>query len=236
MKRMQILKNIFWVAGAPWGTLGNAYLIKYSQGYILLDCSRPNALPNIIRNLDYWNIEKEKISHILLTHGHDDHVGEAAYFKEIGAKIVVGKADAQLLKLGTLGEENPCTNHVMPPVVPDILIGEDRTIEIAELTFTIHCVPGHTDGSLIYLLNMENQLILFAGDMFYIEGKYGEEVLTGWKGDLSYNSKKLGESFKKIYAKKYAPDIVLTGHGIPRFGKDAECIKMAYRYYLKNDR
>ncbi|WP_337408467.1 hypothetical protein [Holdemanella sp.] len=53
---------------------------------------------------------------------------------------------------------------------------------------------------------------------------------------MSYNSKKLGESFERLYKLKEEPDLALAGHGIPRFGKEAEVIRLAYKYYLKFDR
>ena len=47
---------------------------------------------------------------------------------------------------------------------------------------------------------------------------------------------KLGESFEKLYNLKEEPALALAGHGIPRFGKEAEVIRLAYKYYLKFDR
>ena len=102
--------------------------------------------------------------------------------------------------------------------------------------FEILCLPGHTDGTLLYFVRIDDENVMFSGDMFYTDGKWGEFTRTGWKGDLSYNSKKLGESFEKLYKLKEEPDLALAGHGIPRFGKEAEVIRLAYKYYLKFDR
>ncbi len=233
---MQIRKRVYLISGGPWGYLGNAYVVKHSEGYVMVDSSSPEALDTILSNLKYWGIDPKQITHVLLTHGHDDHLGGAKYFRELGAKIVIGKADTKMLEDGHLGEDSPCTNHVMPPTKPDILIDKNCSLQVGDLDFTIITVPGHTDGSVIFLLTVEDDLILFPGDMFYTDGKWGEITRTGWKGDLTYDSKKLGESFKKLYSMRYNPTLVLAGHGIPRFGADAEVIREAYAYYLKNDR
>lgn len=232
---MQIIKNVFQVAGGAWGYLGNAFIIKYSKGYVMIDTGSPNALNSILENLRYWGINPNKITHILLTHGHDDHLGGAKYFKEeLGAKIIIGKADARMLEEGNLGEESPYKKHTMPPTTADILISEDCFLEIGDLAFTVITAPGHTNGSLVYLIHLDNENILFPGDTFYVDGKQGELFLSGWKGDLTYDSRKLGESLKKIYVPRYKITLTLAGHGIPRFGTGS--IQEAYAFYLKNIR
>ncbi|GAA3018559.1 MBL fold metallo-hydrolase [Tetragenococcus solitarius] len=232
---MQIRKNIYQITGGMWGYLGNAYIVKYSEGYVMIDTGSPNALDSILENLNYWDIDPNKITHLLLTHGHDDHLGGAKYFKEeLGAKIIIGKEDVRMLEEGNLGEDSPCINHTMPPTTADILISEDCFLEIGNLVFTVITTPGHTNGSLVYLIHLDNESILFPGDTFYVEGNQGELILSGWKGDLTYDSKKLGESLKKIYTPRYKITLTLAGHGIPRFGPDS--IQEAYASYLKNDR
>lgn len=233
---MKINDRIYWISGGPWGYLGNAYAIKHSNGYVLVDTGSPEALDVIVKNLKYWNIDENKITHVLITHAHDDHTGCAHYFQKCGAKIVMGKEDAKMLEDGHLGEYSPCTNHVMPACKADILIDKDEILQIGDLEFEILCLPGHTDGTLLYFVRIDDENVMFSGDMFYTDGKWGEETRTGWKGDLSYSSKKLGESFEKLYKLKEEPDLALAGHGIPRFGKEAEVIRLAYKYYLKFDR
>src|SRR5690554_2474002 len=111
---MQIRNNIYHVTGGNWGYLGNAYVIEYSGGYVMVDTGSPEALDRMLETLKYWDIDPNKITHVLLTHGHDDHLGGAKLFKEeYGAKIVIGQADVKMLEDGHLGEDSPCTNHTM---------------------------------------------------------------------------------------------------------------------------
>lgn len=233
---MQIRKGLYHITGAAWGSLGEAYCLTHSEGYVLIDMGSPGALKNILENMDYWGIDASKVTHVLITHGHDDHVGDAYYFKNLGAKIVVGASDAPMLEAGNLGIDSPCTNHKMPPCKPDILIEKDCKLTIGNLEFEILSIPGHTNGTLLYLVNYNSELILFGGDMFNVFGKWGEDVLTGWKGDLSYSSEKMVNSFARLYKMNYKPDLVLCGHGIPRFGRDVEVIRQAYAFCIKNDR
>lgn len=65
---MKINDRIYWISGGPWGYLGNAYAIKHSNGYVLVDTGSPEALDVIVKNLKYWNIDENKITHVLITH------------------------------------------------------------------------------------------------------------------------------------------------------------------------
>lgn len=234
---MQIRKRLFSVSGGTYGNLGNAYVIKYDAGYVMIDSSNPGALETIQNNLAYWGIPENQITHVLLTHGHDDHAGCSQYFQNQGAKVYVGKSDSQMMKQGNFGKESPYTNHTMPPCTPDFLFEKDLELQIGDLMVQVYLTPGHTNGSVIFSVELDNDTILFTGDMFFPDGEKGDVAKTGWKGDMNFNSTYLGESFAKIWSIGLTPTIILGGHGIARIGKDAkEIIKIAYKYYLLNNR
>ena len=46
---MKINDRIYWISGGPWGYLGNAYAIKHSNGYVLVDTGSPEALDVIVK-------------------------------------------------------------------------------------------------------------------------------------------------------------------------------------------
>ncbi|MGM0123778.1 hypothetical protein IGI37_001152 [Enterococcus sp. AZ194] len=234
---MQIRTGLYLLSGGTYGKLGNAYALKHEEGYILIDSSNPGALETIIDNLTYWGIAENQITHVLLTHGHDDHAGCAAHFQEKGAKVLVGKEDIEMMAQGDFGAESPYTNHVMPPCKADEVFTMDTQLSIGGLTIQVYKMPGHTDGSVIFYVQLENDAILFSGDMFFPDGETGNIASTGWKGDMNYNCARLGESFAKLWKLNLAPTIIVGGHGIPRIGNDAkDSIKIAYKYYLTTNR
>jgi len=79
-----------------------------------------------------------ELSHILLTHGHYDHVGAVAALKKAtGCKVYMDPADAagsQLLPL-------------TPDAITDTWPANDE-LTIDELTFKIYHTPGHTPGGV----------------------------------------------------------------------------------------
>lgn len=234
---MQIRKKLFIVSGGTYGKLGNAYVIEHHQGYILIDSSVPGAQETILSNFRHWGIREDKLTHVLLTHGHDDHAGCAAYFQQKGARICVGAPDAELLINGNFGPDSPQTHHVMPPCKPDITFTEDTILEIGGLSIFVYLMPGHTNGTVLYCVQLGEDRVLFSGDMFYTDGETGAAAFTGWKGDMTYSGEKLGESFAKLWKLDLRPTIIVGGHGIPRVGNDAhESIKIAYKYWMLNNR
>lgn len=234
---MKIKENLYYVSGGLYGQLGNVYAMKHAHGYILIDCGTPSAYDQIVKNLKYWHIDECDITHVLLTHGHDDHAGTAYAFQRLGAKIIIGSEDQYMLQQGHFGKESPYQNHQMPACKADIQITEDTHITINDLEIDIIKMPGHTNGTLLYYISVEDDNILFTGDMFYSDGEKGDLAFTGWKGDLNYNSKLLGESFSKLWNLALSPTILLGGHGNPRIGEGAkDTIMHAYKYYLTNNR
>lgn len=234
---MKIRKRIIQLAGAEYGTLGSVFALEYDKGYILIDSGMPNAIETINENMKYWLDNKKKITHVFLTHAHDDHTGNAAHFQKLGAKIYIGSEDAQMLKNGNLGEDSPCINHTMPPCNPDYLIEKDEIFTAGDVIIQAYKMPGHTDGTVLYKVNIEDDIVIFSGDFFFPDGEIGDQAKTGWKGDMSYSSEKLTSSFRKLYMMKLKPTIILSSHGRALFGEKAlSCIQVAYKYHIINNR
>lgn len=234
---MKIRKNLFYLSGGLYGQLGNVFGVKHKEGIFLVDAGNPESYNTIVENLNYWGIPETSVTHVLLTHGHDDHAGTSRAFQRLGAEIVVGRADAYMLRQGSFGVESPFQNHQMPICEPDVLIEGDTHMMIGGVEIEIYALPGHTDGSLVYQITLDTDKILFTGDMFSCDGEKGDQASVWWKGDMNYSSQKLGESFKRLWGMELSPTVILGGHGNPRIGAEAKSMIMAaYKDYLLNYR
>ncbi len=100
----------------------------------------------VMRKLDRRG---KRLSHILITHHHHDHIDGVEMLKERYDAVVIGFQGDQ---------------HRLPPL--DFTVADGDRIELGDRRVTVLEVPGHTSGHVAYLL--EN--VLFSGDCLFSLG------------------------------------------------------------------
>ncbi len=130
-----------------------------------------------------------KLSYILVTHTHPDHVGGCQSIREAtGAKIVVHSAGAaQLENYG---------------VMADRLVDDGDTLDIGGVRLEVVHTPGHTLDSICF--HMGEGGILFTGD--HIVG-FGTSVIDVPGGDVAQYL----DSLKKLLGLRIS--LICPGHG-----------------------
>lgn len=139
----------------------NCYVFGNSKEAIMLDPGGPQAV-DIAKSLVSSGVE---IKHILVTHGHFDHLSFATEVKKVlkDAKIYLHK------------EEKPyyesyhawMSNYGMQPTKldePDVWMGEN-TLDLAGFKIDVIHTPGHTPGSVVFDIIGENTA--FVGDLLF---------------------------------------------------------------------
>src|SRR5262249_32132929 len=107
---------------------------------------------------------------ILLTHVHADHSMGAAHLREVsGAKIYAGRADCQALRQGGPRDMFFSTFY-MPHLTPhrttiDVELAGDEVIAFGKTRYIALGTPGHTPGSITYLMERRDLRALFTGDI-----------------------------------------------------------------------
>lgn len=230
---MRLSESVYLVSGGYFGLLGNVYAIKGRHSVALIDCGQVAAANNIESVLDDWGMGELPITHVFLTHTHHDHAGSAKYFQEKGAKVYCSELDSStLMKGGFLEEDTPYGEEwVYPACTPDGLIYDGDVLKFDDYELYFYAAPGHSAGSLLIRLQDGDKDILFSGDVFSCDGERGEQVIIGWKGCMDYNPAEYQKTLDMAY-KKFHPDFVLGGHGIPCMKDGKRVIRNAYRKFL----
>jgi glyoxylase-like metal-dependent hydrolase (beta-lactamase superfamily II) len=126
------------------------------------------------------------VRRVLETHGHWDHIQAVTEMRDAGYSVGVAQDDAAML----------------PSY--DEIIGHDEIIEVGDLRIRTILNPGHTPGSMSFLV--EGKPILFSGDTLFPGGP-GNTALEG--GDFDTIIRSIDELLFTLDP----ATLVLPGHG-----------------------
>lgn len=149
------------------------------------------------------------LTHILLTHGHFDHVlGILPIKLNFNPKILLNSADLSIYRKAVSSARHWLgPGSYDPPPEPDGNLEEgSRGVVVGDSKIEIISAPGHTPGGICVYLPAEN--VLFSGDTLFADGVVG-------RTDLSYSNKEdLVKSLKKL-EQLPSDTIIYPGHGEP---------------------
>ncbi|HEY3322828.1 MAG TPA: FG-GAP-like repeat-containing protein [Planctomycetota bacterium] len=183
--------------------LGSQLVIEAPQGLLMID---PNAGGSFARNwalIEGAGLDPMRLKYVLLTHEHGDHAPGACLWRlATGAQVVASAESAYLMQHHMPGGTG---YGFHPPQPVDIVIHEDKDLDLAGLKVRAIRLPGHTYGSMGYLFEEDGKTYVATGDLIMPGG------VLGYSGSLDFSAQDVLSSLRKLAAIK--PDVVLGGHG-----------------------
>jgi len=190
------------VRTAPLGPIAtNCYVVACARTLIgaIIDCSaEPERITEMIEASPAL-----KISALLQTHAHIDHVAALSAMKaKLGAPIHVHASELPLYDAAPT-QGLMLNMRVSPLPRPDVFLKEGEVLELGNLRARVLETPGHTPGGVCFYF--EAQAVLFTGDLLFA-GSIGRTDLPG--GHFPTIEASLARM-------KELPEetIVLSGHG-----------------------
>ena len=142
VKPFWVFDNVAYV-GIDWVS---AWVIRTSEGLILLDSLYGKWVPQLERNLRTLGLDPKDVRYVLTTHGHFDHAGGAAHFqKNYGARVVMSALD---WSLAAEPPELPYFAFDMPD--RDIVATDGDQVVLGDTTIRVVATAGHTPGAISF--------------------------------------------------------------------------------------
>jgi metallo-beta-lactamase class B len=146
---VKILDNLYYFG---FNSIG-AWAIPTSQGIILIDALNTvkEAEEIIEPALKKVGLNPADVKYVIVGHGHFDHFGGAPYFQEkYGARVAMSNVDWDVI-----ARPNPnasAAQAARPLPKRDVEVTDGQKITVGDTTITLYVTPGHTPGSLAYII------------------------------------------------------------------------------------
>lgn len=160
-----------------------------------------------------------RVSAIICTHGHADHIGGAAGLRRaLGPDVpfMISEADAAIMERAIADmREMWGFDHEVPPA-PDRLLNEGDTVSFGDVTLQVMATPGHTPGGIVLFCTAETGDVAFVGDTLF-PGAHGRTDLAGG------SEKQVIDSLGKMGSFLPTDTLCLIGHnGTTTIGDELE--------------
>ncbi len=153
--------------------ISNAAFIVGPQGVVVIDALGSPALAQAMVDA-IARITPKKISHVIATHYHADHIYGLQVLKKLGAKIIAHPAAREYLNSETATQRLAASRADLFPwidentalVVPDEWIDKETRVNLSGIDLLIKPAgPAHTPEDLIVYMPAEK--VLFSGDLVF---------------------------------------------------------------------
>jgi len=138
----KLFDNLFFVGNQFVGV----FIVKTSAGLILFDSltSTSDVKTVLEPGLTQLGLDPRQIRDVVITHGHFDHFGGAAYLQQTyGAHILLSAADWRFIEQEKRapGVEGEVPKH-------DLEVTDGQILTLGDTSVTLYLTPGHTPGTV----------------------------------------------------------------------------------------
>jgi glyoxylase-like metal-dependent hydrolase (beta-lactamase superfamily II) len=181
-----VVSGVFSLDGQDFDVANNVWLVGDDDEVLVIDAPH-DAAPIVDA------IGGRRVTAIVLTHGHNDHITAAVALREAtGAPIWFNAADRMLWDV------------VHPSAAPDEDLAEGSSFDVAGTTLVAVSTPGHSPGSTCLLA--ADLGTVFTGDTLFCGG-------PGATGRSYSDHSTIVESIRARLLTLPGDTVVRTGHG-----------------------
>jgi glyoxylase-like metal-dependent hydrolase (beta-lactamase superfamily II) len=195
----------------------NVYVLVHERTAVLIDFGSGAVLDHLA------DFGVDRVTDVLVTHHHRDQVQGLHRAVAHGARIWVPPVERDLFdRVDDHWQQRPIYNYydlrqdrfsLLEPVPVTGTVPEYRTRRFGGHDITTVPTPGHTIGSVSYLVDVDGRRLAFTGDLIHSPGKVWSLAATQWSYTALEGVKATVLSLYDLSARE--PDLVLPSHGDP---------------------
>jgi glyoxylase-like metal-dependent hydrolase (beta-lactamase superfamily II) len=191
--------------GIPAKGHSMTYLVVGPEGGVLVDPGRGTYHDEVIAFLRSHSLQPSDISWALLTHCHLDHTGGAHRMQAEGIPVAASTFTAQAVREASVDMGFKNGPHTEVSCKVDRVLHDGDALDVSGMRISVVATPGHTAGCMSFLVETEEGLTAFTGDLIRDTGQ------PGWTGSPSFSLEDSVRSIEKLLA--LGPDKAYWGHG-----------------------
>ena len=195
----------------------NVYVLRSGRDAVLVDFGSGAVLDHLDE------LDVDRVTDVLVTHHHRDQVQGLARAIEAGTKIWVPPVERELIEeIDRRWETRQIDNDydlrqdrfsLLASVPVTGAVAEYRTTSYGGHEVYTLPTPGHTVGSVTYLVETHGRRLAFSGDLAHGDGRVWSLAATQW----SYSGVEglAATNFSCGVLAGHEPDVLLPSHGEP---------------------
>jgi glyoxylase-like metal-dependent hydrolase (beta-lactamase superfamily II) len=195
----------------------NVYVLRSGRDAVLIDFGSGAVLEELAA------LGVDRVTDVLVTHHHRDQVQGLQRAVDAGARIWVPPVERELVaEVDEHWRVRPIDNDydllqdrfsLLEPVPVDGTVDEYRSRRYGAFDVYTLPTPGHTVGSVTYVVEVDGRRLAFSGDLIYGEGKVWSLAATQWTYTEIEGQRAVYLSLGTLAQRE--PDLVLPSHGEP---------------------
>jgi len=167
---MEITPHIYQVGGGSLTSPQDAaiYLIRIYDRAALIDAGTGAGHRRLTENIRDCGVQPEQIEYLLVTHCHFDHTGGLKALRDLThATVVAHELEAPFIEEGNDRVTSAkWYGTTMTPCPVDLKIsGDSQDVIMGDCAIQAIHTPGHSPGSMVYLMESLGQQVLFGQDV-----------------------------------------------------------------------
>ncbi|MDM8000428.1 MAG: MBL fold metallo-hydrolase [Dehalococcoidia bacterium] len=205
---LEVSHDVYLVGGVdlshPYDCL--VYLVDGGQEMVLIDSGAGEGYELIVDNIRSLGLQPERITGVVATHAHIDHIGALWQFQqELGSKVMAHELDAKAIETGVGSGAEYYGVGYRTCEVDVVLKGSGGTLQCGRHSLRWIHIPGHTPGSIAVYLDIAGRRVLFGQDIhgpYFLKGSNKDQARASLQRLIELEADVLCEGHFGVYEPK----------------------------------